>query len=220
MRSSWRLVARAVALATVVAAIGTATLGSAPRSVAAQGTGDATATRIQLFVPFGPDGLAPGIEVRGRETFQGNPAVAGGSCQTGSILTARPDAWRCGTADPCFQDLGGHEPALACAVTPWSDRVELLTVAAPLPENERRQFDPSTTPPWAMELANGVQCVKGGGTATIIQGVGFPYSCQGPNGFSHAGPPDRNAALWTVQQAASDGQTILPDAADVLVAWY
>ena len=211
---------RVVVLAVVALAGWFAALALAPGSGWAQGEGEPTATRVQLFVPFGPDGLAPGLQVSDRSTFQGNPAVAGGSCQVGSILTTRPDAWRCGTADPCFVDPGRHEPALACATAPWAGRVVLLTVPAPLPEAEQNRFNPATRPPWARELANGTRCVRTGGTATIVEGVGYPYSCQGPDGPGNAGDPGRGAALWTVRQLQGESRTLLPDPVTVLVAWY
>ena len=220
MHRTWPVL-QSLVLPLAICAVAWATpLAIAPQPVHAQGDDDTTATRLLLFVPFGPNGLAAGIQVTGRETFQGNPAVAGGSCQAGSIRTSRPDAWRCGTADPCFADPAGHEPALACAVTPWSGRVVLLTVLAPLPMDLQNPFDPSTTPPWALELTDGTRCVAATGTVPVVETTPYAYTCESPSGLRYAARPDRSQALWTVRMLLSDGQTVVPAPTSVLAAWY
>src|SRR3954449_2249291 len=74
------------------------------------------ATEIKIFVPISPDGtLNPALSVRSRDSFP--PPF---TCQAGSITTQRPDAWRCGTDDPCFSpafaDPSAPNPVLTCAI--------------------------------------------------------------------------------------------------------
>jgi hypothetical protein len=169
-------------------------------------------TRVRQFVPFSIRGLSPSLTV----TSQVN-----GNCWTGSVADAgRADAWRCmaGNAiyDPCFQPgatpgVGGQ---VACAQTPWSGSVVLLTLTEPLPEMAN-QANPNALP-WALELTNGKQCSFAGGATGVVAGQRINYTCQG--GGLVAGAPDRSLALWSVQYLDSiDSSSTLE--VDVATAW-
>ena len=208
----------------LVLAVVVGALAVGPRPGDLRAHDEAGGTQIKLFVPFTQPGsqLNPALRVRDRITFQGNPEINQGSCQSGSIRTTRPDAWRCGTADPCFAPLG-DESVLACPSDPWSSEVTLLTVP-PLPSLEQcRQGPPScrqeldlTGLPWALELANGARCTLLGGATFGIVGMRVNYGCEG--GGSVVGGPDRTRATWHVFFLAP-GAFVL-EQEDVEVAWY
>ena len=202
-------------------------LGSLPQAGRAEHAG--RATQIKLLVPFGADGqLNANLRVRGRESFP--PPFA---CQAGSIRTTRPDAWRCGTADPCFAPpmlLPDPQGAtLACMVDPWSGEVTLLTLQTPLRTAEECEALPRcrepldlTQAPWALELANGARCNKFIGTIDIIAGdIRMAYFCSDPGGSAGGlgiAVVDRSTPVWQVFFLA-DGSEVL-EQVDVLVAWY
>jgi hypothetical protein len=198
---------------------------------AARGQQPAAATEIKIFVPIAPEGtLNPGLAVRSRDSFP--PPFM---CQAGSITTQRPDAWRCGTDDPCFApafaDPNAQNPVLTCAIAPWDTSVQILTLQAPLPSFEdcraslhcREPLDLASNP-WAVELANGVRCRAFTGTITILAGVGMVYGCSNPDG-SPAGLAgtakqglDRSQPQWQVFYQAP-GDYVLQQVG-VLVAWW
>lgn len=205
------------ALLAVLAAL--LVLGGQPNRVRAQ----AATPQIKIFVPWLPDGtLNPSLTVSDQVTVP--------ECQVGSILTTRPDAWRCGTADPCFAPFPfvppGEENTLVCAGSgPWSGQVVMLTVQTPLasPDDCRKSGDcrqPAdlTGAPWAIELDNGVRCVKGGGTAAIVAGLGLPYGCSQadgtPAGLAGPDPTDPNSVLYLAPGA--DAIVEVP----MSVAWH
>src|SRR5438876_463774 len=154
----------------LLAVIGASTLMAQPRATRAQQAA-AAATEVKIFVPLSTDGtLNPSLQVRSRDSFPGL------QCQAGSISTTRPDAWRCGTDDPCFaaplSDPANVPVTLACAAGgPWGGSVQLLTVQTPLrgfddcksPPTCRQPLDLATNP-WAIELSNGVRCTLLTGT--------------------------------------------------------
>ena len=210
-------------LLVLVVVVGMLVVGSRPGDLRADDEADGT--YIKLFVPFTQPGsqLNPALRVRAQVTFQGNPEINQGSCQSGSSRTTRPDAWRCGTADPCFAPLLGDESVLACPSDPWSGEVTLLTVPL-LPSIEQcRQGPPScrqeldlTRLPWALELANGARCTMLGGATFLIVGMRVNYGCEG--GGSVVGEPDRSHATWHVFFLAP-GAFVL-EQEEVEVAWY
>jgi hypothetical protein len=189
------------ALAAILAL--TLLLGGQPPHTQAQAS--TPAPQVKIFVPWLPNGaLNPALTVSAQVTVP--------ECQVGSILTTRPDAWRCGTADPCFAPFpfvpSSDENTLVCAGSgPWSGQVVMLTVQTPLTSVDdcrasgdcRRPIDLTGTP-WAIELGNGVRCVKGGGTAAIVAGLGPPYGCAQvdgtPAGIAAPDPTDPNSVLY------------------------
>jgi hypothetical protein len=201
-----------------------------PRTGFAQTAAPPAATQIKIFVPFEPDGTVnSSLQVRSRDSF---PDL---QCQSGSIATARPDAWRCGTDDPCFAPLGAglnDQPVtLACATAPWTGSVQLLTLRTQLATPEAckspplcRQSLDLTTNPWAVELTNGVRCTLFTGTISSQGGVGMVYGCSNPDGTpaGEAGVVkqglDRSQPLWQVFYQAP-GDYVLQETG-VATAWW
>lgn len=188
-------------------------------------------TQIKIFAPWNSGGmLQPDVHIRSQNTF---PKL---SCQAGSLVTQRPDAWRCGTDDPCFAPpspaFASPHPTLACAPSgPWSGSVQLLSVGSPLRSASDCRKPPTcrgpidlTRPPWAVEMANGVRCLQSGGTPAIVAGLGMIYHCTGRDGSpaGYAGPAsarfDPSAPVWRLFYQAQGSSTL--EAVDVLVAWY
>jgi hypothetical protein len=205
--------------------------GSTRTSLAQQSPDGPAATQIKLFAPFASDGkLNDSLQVRSQDSFP--PPF---QCQVGSIATIRPDAWRCGTDDPCFAPpfagLNDQPVTLACANAPWSGSVQLLTLQTPLMTPSdcsggmacRQPLDLAANP-WAVELANGVRCTLFTGTISSIGGVGMVYGCSNPDGTPAglAGTAkqglDRSQPLWRVFYQAP-GDYVLQQV-DVLTAWW
>ena len=226
------MLTRRLAWLSLMLLVGTLAFAGRAGGVAAQSAaGGTTATEIKIFAPWQPDGtLNPQLQVSSRDSF---PDL---SCQSQAISTARPDAWRCGTDDPCFVPYPatpeGSPVTLACANRgPWSGSVQLLTVNSPLRSADacqtaprcREQLDLSTNP-WALELANGVRCTLMTGTISTVAGVGMAYGCANQDGTpaGSAGSPtqglDRSQPVWQVFYQGPSDYVVTQTA--VLVAWY
>jgi len=185
-------------------------------------TAEPMRTDARIFVPFTSEGLNSAFTATANET---------GDCTAGSLLTSnRDDAWECTSAenriyDPCFENPWAPEDdpgALACITSPFDTEVVLVTPDAPL---TRQKASPDLAPgeanlgawelPWALELANGEQCVLQSEVAGVIAGESVYYSCQ--NGGSILGDLNRLRPLWTVSYLADGavGTTLT----SVAVAW-
>ena len=197
--------------------------------VMAQSSDRRQATEIKLFVPWLPNGtLNPAINVTGREMFMGNPNLES-DCQSGSISTQRPDAWRCITADPCFAPTLFSATEVACSTAPWDNQVVILTLSRPLPGPEQCSATPTNcprqldldSPPWALELANGARCRAFTGTISTAAGLSLIYGCEG-GGFvgvaSRSEPFDKTLPLWRAFYLPENGTVI--EQVDVLVVWH
>jgi hypothetical protein len=127
------------------AAFGHAAPVTAQDATPAAGTMERTDMRFVL--PFGPDGLNPGLTVTATEE---------GICGFSSIVALdRPDAWDCLSAnneiyDPCFENpfLPPDEPGeVACLESPFTTDVVVLTLTQPLVrEKEAPTLEPSGGP--------------------------------------------------------------------------
>jgi hypothetical protein len=179
-------------------------------------------TDARIFVPFTKDGLNSALKSSANET---------GDCSFGSLLSSnRDDAWECTSSqnqiyDPCFENpfAPTDQPgALACVTSPFDQDVVLVTPDGPL---NREKASPALAPgeanlgawelPWALELANGEQCVLQSEVAGVIAGESVYYSCA--NGGSILGDLNRGQPLWTVSYLADgDVGTTLTS---VAVAW-
>jgi hypothetical protein len=188
-------------------------------------------TEVRHLLPFGPDGLNPGLTVA---------ATVEGVCGFSSIVALdRPDAWDCMSADneifdPCFEpfmmdpdELG----QLACVEAPFSTEVTLLTLTEPL-VREKEALDPGADPstgmgqaaddaidpwdlPWALELANGDRCTLLHGTLTVMAGQTAHYGCE--DGGAVFGEVDHSQPVWTVNYVAQ-GDTA-SNLVEVVTAW-
>jgi hypothetical protein len=194
-------------------------------------TTDVARTDIRYLLPFGPDGLNPGLTAA---------TTVEGVCGFSSIVALdRPDAWDCISADneifdPCFEpfmmdpeELG----QLACITDPFATEVTLLTLTDPL-VREKEATDPGPDPamgmgqdadsaidpwdlPWALELANGDRCTLLHGTLTVMAGQTVHYGCV--EGGMVLGETDRGQPLWTVSYLA-EGE-VASSLVAVAVAW-
>src|SRR5215212_541883 len=106
-------------------------------------TGSPARTDIRYVLPFGPDGLNPGLTATTTEE---------GVCGfPSSAALDRPDAWDCIGADnqiydPCFENpfIDADEPGeVACLTFPFSTDVVMLTLTDPL---VREKEAPDTVP--------------------------------------------------------------------------
>src|SRR5215207_7891355 len=106
---------------------------------------DVARTDVRYLLPFGPDGLNPGLTVA---------ATVEGVCGFSSIVALdRPDAWDCISTDneifdPCIEppmlmpeELG----QLACLEAPFATEVTLLTLTEPL-VREKEAAGPGADP--------------------------------------------------------------------------
>jgi hypothetical protein len=178
-------------------------------------------------LPFGPDGLNPGLTVTATEE---------GTCGfPSSAALDRPDAWDCLGAggqvyDPCFENpfLLPDEPGqVACFESPFTTEVVVLTLANPLVrEKEAPDVGMSLAQatgialaawdlPWALELANGDRCTLLGGTLTVIAGQTAHYGCE--QGGAVFGEVDHRQPLWTANYLA-EGE-VASRRVDVVTAW-
>jgi hypothetical protein len=178
-------------------------------------------TNARIFLPYTANGLNDTLTVAGNET---------GVCGFSSIATAsRDDAWECTTTsnriyDPCFENpfAPADQPGeLACITSPFDKNVVVLALDEPL---ARQKDAPAVAPgevnfgawelPWALELANGDQCLLLSDVDVVMAGESVYYEC---GGGSILGDLNRGQPLWTVSYLADgDVGTTLTD---VAVAW-
>ncbi len=202
--------------------------------------GEGGRTDIHYVLPFGPDGLNPGLTVTATEE---------GICGFSSIVSLdRPDAWDCLSTsneiyDPCFENpfLPRDELGeMACLESPFTTDVVLLTLTQPLIRaKEAQPIEPSGGPgastgvgagmaqsasvdsitawdlPWALELANGDQCTLLHGTLTRMAGQVAHYSCA--DGGIVLGETDRSQPVWTVTYLAAG--EVASSLVEVIAAW-
>src|SRR5688572_33322945 len=122
----WRLLVALSAL-LALALVGPVMVSAQDATPAADpGATDVSRTDVRYLLPFGPDGLNPGLTVA---------ATVEGVCGFSSIVALdRPDAWDCISADneifdPCFEPFMADPEALAelaCVDAPFSTEVTLL----------------------------------------------------------------------------------------------
>lgn len=171
-----------------------------------------SATQIKLFTPYGPGGLSKALSVA--ETVTGN-------CFAESVAdSSRNDAWRCtaGNAihDPCFGNIMGDNKSLACARSPWDNKVTVMNGTNPPSSGKRKEMPRSQAMPWALELANGDHCALFTGATAPIAGMRINYGC--PGGGLVVGDIDRSQSIWRVFYQKEGAPSL--DQVDVTVAWY
>ena len=214
----------------VVTLLGVSAPGGPPAAGAQEATpaaGVSARTDVRFVLPFGPDGLTPGLTATTTEE---------GVCGFPSAQALdRPDAWDCLGAegqlyDPCFENpfLLPEEPGqVACFASPFTTEVVVLNLTAPL-VRQKEVPDPgmslaqaagvSLDPwdlPWALELANGDRCTLLGGTLTVMAGQTAHYGCE--QGGVVFGEVDHRRPLWTVHYLAAGD--IASRLVDVVTAW-
>jgi hypothetical protein len=189
--------------------------------------GSLARTDLRYVLPFGPDGLNPGLTAT---------TTQDGSCGFASAAALeRPDAWDCIGADgqiydPCFEnsflapDAAGE---VACLASPFATDVVVLNLTDPL---VRQKAAPNAGMgmaqaagvalepwdlPWALELANGDQCTLLGGTLTVVAGETVHYGCA--DGGTILGEVQHQEARWSVHYLASG--EVASRLVEVVAAW-
>ena len=195
---------------------------------ATPGAGQSMRTDVRYVLPFGPDGLNPGLTATTEE--------AGICAFPSSSALDRPDAWDCtGESgqiyDPCFENpfLAPDEPGqVACLDSPFSREVVVLTLTDPL-VRQKAVPEPSMAAtqeaagvaldpwdlPWALELATGDRCTLLGGTLTVMAGQTAHYGCE--EGGVVFGEVSHLRPLWTVNYLAEGA--VASSLVDVVAAW-
>jgi hypothetical protein len=218
-------------LMMVVTLLGLTPFGGQPAVEAQDATpaaGQSARTDVRYVVPFGPDGLNPGLTATATEE---------GTCGfPSSAALDLPDAWDCIGAsdqiyDPCFENpfiLPDDPGQVACLESPFTTDVVVLNLTAPL-VRQKEVSDPareaaqdaagvSLAPwdlPWALELANGDRCTLLGGTLTVMAGQTAHYGCE--DGGVVFGEVNHVRSLWTVNYLAEGD--VASQLVEVVTAW-
>jgi hypothetical protein len=150
------------------------------------------ATVSHVFVAVDGDGhVRSGLHVVERAT---------GSCWINSIVTTRPDAWRCASKhfilDPCFA-LSYSSGQVACVNSPFSPSVTILRLSAALPRVDAGQAGSGL--PWALRLSSGDQCVFVAGASSVVAGMRANYFCKKSGPLF--GSPDTKSPVWRIFSA-------------------
>lgn len=150
------------------------------------------ATVSRVFVAVDADGrLRSGLRVADRDA---------GKCWINSIVTTRPDAWRCASKrfiyDPCFA-LAYNTGQVACVISPFEPTVTVLRLTVALPRADSGQAGSGL--PWALRLTNGDRCVFVAGATTVVAGMRANYFCK--NSGTLFGAPDTKSPVWRIFSA-------------------
>lgn len=159
------------------------------------------ATDLEVLQPWTADGLKAGFDVAGE---------VDGTCFSGALSAARPDAWRCSADgedaqpgsvsqiyDPCLANPFDSESPLACFGP--DDRITLLTLTGPLPQAFANPAHRQTLP-LSLTLDNGDICDLATGATITVAAERVNYLCQ--SGGVLIGEPDKEDALWTIRYSA------------------
>jgi hypothetical protein len=188
----------------VVALLGVTALGgqsTARAQEATPGAGQSARTDIRYVLPFGPDGLNPGLTATATEE---------GVCGfPSSAALDRPDAWDCIGAsaqiyDPCFENpfiLPDEPGEVACLASPFTTDVVVLTLTDPLVrEKEAPAMQPSDGPGAGQGTGPGPSTGAGPGPSTGV----------GPSMAQAAGVSIEPWDLpWALELANGDQCTLL-----------
>lgn len=145
-----------------------------------------------------------------------------GHCWTGSLMTVRPDAWRCMEGDlihdPCFSE-SDTDASVICPLRPPGHMTGAkMNLTEPLPVSYGHQDeDPSSV--WFLELADGTTCILTTGATAVIGGERVNYTCS--DGWWVVGLPEVDT-VWTVHRVLMSPDSDQPTAeaeAAVATAW-
>lgn len=165
-------------------------------------------TATKIYSPVNADG---GIAVSVTNTRKGN-------CFTTSDTAERPDAYRCTVGnniyDPCF--MVNATQALCPVNGPWANQGLLLNGAA-LPSGTTPNQDGGTKgPPWAIQLADGTNCLEISGATSVTAGQRLGYVC--PGGVGLYGNVQRSSPTWMIYVGTAHSATLATK--PVAVAWF
>ena len=179
-------------------------LGSVSLAVA---TAAERPTRVVLYTVADPitGKLRPGFTVAERSR---------GSCWTGSIGSARPDAWRCMVAneihDPCFAPAM-NATTVYCPIARSRKALLAIALTKPLPLEQGNHGTPSASgTPTSLTLAGGVTCSFITGATGVVGGMRINYGCS--DGRMLLGEVDRSSPRWRIyamRRAASSDVTLV-----------
>ena len=154
-------------------------------------------TTLHVFTPWAGSIPAAGVTI---------DRTLRGSCDHGSEVLIRFDAWHCVVGggrvyDPCFAntraEIGAH---VLCSASPWEDATA-IELTKPLPLSlSNPQGNPERFPPWAMVTASGQECELVRGSLARIAGMRANYACAGSGLL--LGLPTRGTT-WTQAYAAT-----------------
>ncbi len=160
----------------------------------------AAMTAVRFLEPFFPEGRNPRVQFS---------RSIRGTCWTGSLTSARYDAWRCMSGnlirDPCFEDAYGDSPRLlACPGSRLGyDRLIRLTTRRDLPYrdgNPLRNGNGFGRNPWAISLS-GTGCRFSSGASFVVRRKRANYFCR--DGRVLLGSPIRRGRLWSIDSVRS-----------------
>lgn len=113
------------------------------------------ATELKLYRPFAEGSLEKPLIIQ--TTLQGE-------CSKPSRRLRREDTWQCEAAhitfDPCFIKQYSNRRQAICPKTPWDARAVTLELSHPADNHHRVSLDVSKSFPWAIELSDGMKCLK------------------------------------------------------------
>jgi hypothetical protein len=153
-----------------------------------------------VFQAFAATG-APAIKVR----------PVRGSCFSGSLTSARSDAWRCITGndlyDPCFSAAVAPGVVVCPNYDPTRGTEIRLTKRLPVAQANHGTSSAKSRP-WALELYSGVYCGLASGALSVVDGLPNDYFC-GPRAKSGLwGSPRRSTEPWTIFSAPFAAKTL------------
>jgi hypothetical protein len=150
-------------------------------------------TRVVLYTVTEPlsGKLRPGYSVTKKLS---------GSCWTGSLSSARPDAWRCMVGneihDPCYAPAA-NASVVYCPDYRQSKHLIAILLTKPLPVELGNHGTPnlSGTPTYLI-LAAGVECNFITGATGVVGGMRINYGCS--DGRMLLGEVNRSWARWRI----------------------
>jgi hypothetical protein len=92
-----------------------------------------------------------------------------------------------------------------------------LTKALPHGMANAGTTEPTAKQPWAVKLADGMECVAFTGATGVVAGLGISYGCS--DGGVLAGEPHRPSATWTIFFGSSFNAKTLA-AQPIAQAWW
>jgi serine/threonine protein kinase len=224
-RASWVLPVGAAALIAVIA-VGVALAVGAGGSTSTSSSSSTPVTSPSTSTPTTP--TTPVAKPTAKPIFSAVNAGGGlavsvtrrttGSCFTGSIAVARSDAWRCNVAnsilDPCF-DVNQTQ-VLCPTAGPWANKGVLVNLPAGLPSGLGNKDQGAGAAPWAIQLADGSQCLPITGASNVIAGQRLGYDCSDGQGLY--GRVQRSGPVWMIYAGGlHSGQIGLRP---VAIAWF
>jgi len=190
-------------------------LVAAPGMIVLANASEAKVVRTQatVFEPF----TAAGVPVsRPLKTVTG-------SCWTGSLASARADAWRCMSGneiiDPCFGSTQARAIVLCSANGPWDRGLLEIKLTKKLPTRYANKGKPSTAArPWALQTSAGWKCELATGATDVIAGMRLNYFCEGTK-RGLWGSPARGSQPWHIYAALPSART-LSKQVNIRYAWF